>query len=250
MAKVSWYGEGGYNLAFVDFGYLSVASSYSRSSNKYVVKYPYKTNDTFIGSDFTYSGNTLKSGTVNTYTGYDEGRKSVTISGLALDAPAVAKAAKTKSILDDQKLLKTALSGADTFFGSSRSDAIQGFGGDDTIHGRGGADILAGGSGRDTFVFKSTTHSGTSVETADIILDFTSSDRIDLSAIDANTNASKNQAFTFIGAKDFTNKAGQLRYKMFGSESVVEGDVNGDGQADFSILFDDRISFKKDYFIL
>jgi Ca2+-binding RTX toxin-like protein len=250
MAKVTWTGAGGYNLAFVDFGYLSVASSYSKSSNKYVVKYPYKTSDTFTGSDFTYSGNSLKSGTVKTYTGYDEGRKSVTISGLTLKASDVTKVAKTKSITDDYSLLKKALSGADSFFGGSRSDAIDGFGGNDTIYGGRGADILKGGSGRDTFLYKSIKHSGTTIDTADIILDFTKNDRIDLSKIDANPRTSKNDVFSFIGSKDFTNKAGQLRYKAFSSETIVEGDVNSDGKADFSILFDDRIIMKKDYFIL
>jgi Ca2+-binding RTX toxin-like protein len=250
MAKVTWYGDDGYNLAFVDFGYLSVASSYSRSSSKYLVKYPYKTTDSFTGSDLTYSGNTLKSGTVKTYTGYDEGDKSITISGLKLSASSVMKAAKTKSILDDQKLLKTALSGDDAFFGGKGSDAIEGFGGNDYIYGGRGADILVGGNGRDTFDYNSIRDSGTSATTADIILDFRINDKIDLSSIDANTRASKNQAFKFIGLKDFTNKAGELRYTKFSSETVIEGDVNGDGQADFSILLDDRVTMTKDYFIL
>ncbi len=250
MAKVTWTGSEGFNLALVDFGYLSVASSYSKSSSKYVVKYPYKTSDTFTGSDFTYSGNALKSGTIKSYVGYDEGRKAVTVSGLSLSASAAAKVAKTSTITDDYALLKKALSGADSFFGGSGKDAIDGFGGNDMIYGGRGADILKGGSGRDTFVYKSIRDSGTTIETADIILDFTKSDRIDLSAIDASTRSSKNQAFSFIGSKDFTNKAGQLRSKAYSSETIVEGDVNGDGKADFSILFDDRIAMKKDYFIL
>lgn len=250
MAKVTWTGSQGYNLALIDFGYLSVASSYSRASSKYVVKYPYQTSDTFTGSGFTYSGNTLKGGTVTSYTGYDEGRKSAAISGLSLSASAVAKVAKTATITDDVALLTKALSGADSFFGGWGKDAIDGFGGNDTIYGGRGADILKGGSGRDAFVYKSTKDSGTTIETADLILDFTTSDRIDLSAIDASTKSSKNQAFSFIGSKAFTNKAGELRYKAFSSETIVEGDVNGDGKADFSILFDDRIVMKKEYFIL
>ena len=66
MAKITWTGDEGYNLALIDFGYLSVASSYQRSSSKYVVKYPYSTKDSFTGSGFTYSGNTLKSGAIKT----------------------------------------------------------------------------------------------------------------------------------------------------------------------------------------
>lgn len=213
-------------------------------------KYPYKTSDTFTGSDFTYSGNALKSGTIKSYVGIDEGKKAVAISGLSLSASAVAKVAKTSTITDNYALLKKALSGADSFFGGAGKDAIDGFGGNDTIYGGRGADILKGGSGRDTFVYKSVSDSGTTIDTADIILDFTKTDRIDLSKIDANTRSSKNQAFTFIGSKEFTNKAGELRSKAYSSETIVEGDVNGDGKADFSILFDDRIVMKKDYFIL
>jgi len=250
MATVNWYGDSGYNLALVDFGYLSVATGYARSSSTYTVKYPAGTKDVFSGSKLRYDGKYLESGTVKTFTGYDDGERTVKISGLALSASAVAKVTKTKSITDDQNLLERALSGDDRFFGGSGSDAIEGFGGDDEIDGGRGADILVGGSGRDTFIYDSVKDSGTSVDTADIILDFTSRDRIDLASIDANKNRSKNQAFDFIGTKKFSGDEGELRYVKFKSETVVEGDVNGDGVADFAILFDDAITFKDDYFIL
>ena len=77
----------------------------------------------------------------------------------------------------------------------------------------------------------------------DIITDFINgTDRIDLSAIDANTLAGGNNAFTFIGTGVFSGGgaagaagAGQLRYSFAGTDTLVEGDVNGDGTADFQI---------------
>ena len=74
----------------------------------------------------------------------------------------------------------------------------------------------------------------------DIITDFINgTDRIDLSAIDANTLAGGNNAFTFIGTGVFSGGgaagAGQLRYSFAGTDTLVEGDVDGDGTADFQI---------------
>jgi serralysin len=71
----------------------------------------------------------------------------------------------------------------------------------------------------------------------DHILDFTSNvDKIDLHLIDANTNVSGDQAFTFIGASAFDGHAGELRAVDSGLGYYnVEGDVNGDGIADFTI---------------
>lgn len=64
----------------------------------------------------------------------------------------------------------------------------------------------------------------------DTIFDFTSADRINLSSIDANTKVSGNQAFTFIGTRDFTGKAGELTY---------------DKMADFAIHLDDVLTLQK-----
>ena len=66
-------------------------------------------------------------------------------------------------------------------------------------------------------------------------------DRIDLSRIDANAFVDGDQAFSFIGAASFTaggaSSAGELRaYEVSAGVFQVEGDVNGDGVADLSIL--------------
>ena len=64
-------------------------------------------------------------------------------------------------------------------------------------------------------------------------------DRIDLFAIDANSTALGNNAFTFIGTGAFSGNgaagAGQLRYSFAGANTIVEGDVDGNGTADFQI---------------
>ena len=54
----------------------------------------------------------------------------------------------------------------------------------------------------------------------DVIYDFSSAqaDKIDISAIDARTAVSGNQAFTFIGAAEFSKKAGERRYLRKDSE--------------------------------
>jgi hypothetical protein len=54
--------------------------------------------------------------------------------------------------------------------------------------------------------------------------------------VDANSAAAGDQAFTFIGAAAFSNTAGQLRATQQGGSWLIEGDTNGDGVADLSIL--------------
>lgn len=65
-------------------------------------------------------------------------------------------------------------------------------------------------------------------------------DKVDLSAIDANTGVDGDQPFTRV-AGGFTGHAGELIFTGgFGDVSppVVAGDTDGDGLADFSIIFD------------
>ena len=66
----------------------------------------------------------------------------------------------------------------------------------------------------------------------DVVRDFhTRVDEIDLSAIDAETGSSGNNAFTFIGRDTFDGEAGQLRFKS----GILRGDVDGDGATDLMI---------------
>ena len=86
----------------------------------------------------------------------------------------------------------------------------------------------------------------------DLILDFSRAqgDKISLSAIDANSLAGNNQAFTFIGTAAFSNVAGQLRYETSGGVTTISGDVNGDGVADLQIQLSGSIALIASDFIL
>ncbi len=142
--------------------------------------------------------------------------------------------------------------GNDLLDGGRGNDVLDGGAGNDILDGGRGADDLTGGAGADTFVFESTSDSTVGSTGRDTIHDFsgTSGDRINLAAIDANTNASGNQAFTFIGTSGFTGKAGELNYSKQGADTYVYGDTNGDKKADFAIHLDDAVTLSKDYFLL
>ena len=72
--------------------------------------------------------------------------------------------------------------------------------------------------------------------TRDVVTDFSHDhDKIDLATIDARTTAAGDQAFKFIAQQAFHHKAGELHVVRTAGHSVVEGDGNGDGHADFQI---------------
>lgn len=139
---------------------------------------------------------------------------------------------------------------ADSLSGNSAANRLSSAAGNDKLYGAGGADQLYGGSGADTFIFKSYTDS--TLTARDVIYDFSRSqgDKIDLSAIDARSATSGNEAFAFIGEKAFSNKAGELRYVNYNGDTHLYGDVNGDGKADLAIRFDNTVEFVKGDFIL
>jgi len=120
--------------------------------------------------------------------------------------------------------------GSDTLLGRGGNDWLDGGADNDVLQGGVGRDILVGGTGKDLFVFKSLSESRGSL--SDTIKDFVRGhDRIDLRSIDANSHAGGNQSFSFIGKSAFAGKAGQLRF----ASGLLEGDVNGDGHADFQV---------------
>lgn len=132
-----------------------------------------------------------------------------------------------------------------TLTGSAAANSLTGGSAADLLTGGRGADLLAGGAGADVFVYLSSAEStGTTV---DAISDFQSGvDQIDLSAIDA-IRGGANDAFTFIGDAAFST-AGQLRYSAV--SGLVEGDVNGDGLADFQIALTSTPTLTASDFIL
>ncbi|MFO1105793.1 MAG: hypothetical protein U1E34_06805 [Amaricoccus sp.] len=142
--------------------------------------------------------------------------------------------------------------GKDRLAGGDGADILSGGGGADRLTGGKGADVLRGGSGADSFVFRSAKESGLTGAARDEILDFRHGqhDRIDLSAIDANSDASGNQHFDFIGSARFQGVSGEVRVVKDGGDLLVLGDVNGDRHSDFSILVADLGSLRADDFIL
>jgi len=132
----------------------------------------------------------------------------------------------------------TTLTGIASIGGGAGNDTIRGSAADDVIAGGNGADVLYGAGGRDIFDFNAA--SASPAKTPDRIGDFTSvEDVIDLAGIDASTKASGNQAFTFVGGASFSHVAGQLRVDSTDpAKTVVLGDVNGDGVADFAVILD------------
>ncbi|CAO3411561.1 calcium-binding protein [Azospirillum largimobile] len=131
-------------------------------------------------------------------------------------------------------------------------DVLLGGAGSDTLVGGYGADLMDGGAGADVFSIRNLNES--TLAAPDVIINFNGAvvaqqalqglasyatvgaegDRIDLSEIDAITGTTANDAFTFVGTAGFT-AAGQLRYQPSGAVTLIEGDVNGDGAADFRI---------------
>jgi Ca2+-binding RTX toxin-like protein len=117
------------------------------------------------------------------------------------------------------------------------ANTLNGDDGGDQLYGLGGRDVLTGGADADTFYYLALSDSGTKASTRDVITDFIpgSFDIIDLSAIDANGNAAGDPLFNFIGLTPFSGARGELRESFSKGETIISGDVNGDGKADFSI---------------
>ncbi|MCR6498839.1 calcium-binding protein [Shinella sp. CPCC 101442] len=123
--------------------------------------------------------------------------------------------------------------GVDVLYGDAGNDRLYGNSGNDRLYGGSGKDFLVGGSGADTFGFTRLSDSKVGSQ-RDVIDDFnpdSDGDRINLSVLDANINTSANNRFVFIGKDSFSGTAGELRY----SGTVISGDVDGDGIADFQI---------------
>lgn len=125
--------------------------------------------------------------------------------------------------------------GADLLNGGAGNDTLVGDWGNDTLVGDVGADIFWAGNGADVFVYNALADSTVANTGRDRINVFELGvDRIDLSALDAIADTEGNDAFSLVGS--FSHTAGELIARVVNTHTYLEGDVNGDGVADFSIM--------------
>ncbi len=144
-----------------------------------------------------------------------------------------------------------ATAGNDKLTGTAKNDTLNGLNGNDTLIGGSGADKLTGGLGKDTFKFSSINDSGITAVTRDKIMDFNhqENDKIDLSEIDSNAKTLGNQAFKFIGTKEFSaNATAQLRFDA--KNHILYGSTNADKTAEFSIELNGISKLVVDDFVL
>lgn len=240
----------------------------------------------FKGTNFKYQADgTPKSGTVTSYSFVSGFEKAFTITGFTTSIAKIVSLAQTGYSTDDKQFFTSLFKGNDVMNGGKQGDTINGGSGNDKLYGKGGidtlkgangndvldggdgmdtlyggkgndkligakgADTMIGGGGADTFVFRSGSDSN-QANGVDRIVDFSykAGDRIDLRTIDANTKASGNQPFKFIGTDEFHGKAGELRYER--DTGHVLGDRNGDGLVDFMLHIENTKVVKADFFFL
>ena len=148
---------------------------------------------------------------------------------------------------------------ADWLHGSSAAEALNGSSGADIYIGGGGADILqnSGDNAVDTFIYENIKDSGATKATRDTITGFEGAgvaggDVIDLSAIDTNTKLAGHQGFAWLDNNVAFHGTGvaELRTITEGADTIIQGDVNGDGKADFTIDVTGINAFSKEDFNL
>ena len=159
---------------------------------------------------------------------------------------------------DARSLIENAIggSGNDTILGNQVKNILTGNGGKDTLNGAvgndvlvggAGSDVLIGGRGSDGFVFKAVSDSPAGAS-CDVLkagggaaaFDLPgggSGDRIDLSAIDANSGLAGNQAFVFGGTG-----VGHLSCVNVGNVTEILGNTGGSSAAEFQLNIEDGAS--------
>lgn len=131
--------------------------------------------------------------------------------------------------------------GADALGGGSGADTLTGGAGADTLTGAAGADVLSGGAGDDVFRFASASDVvGDRIVASPGAVAFggagvAGGDRIDLSAIDADTGLAGHQSFVFGASQD----AGRLWAVDVGNVTHIRGSFDGDAAFDFDLAIND-----------
>ncbi len=130
----------------------------------------------------------------------------------------------------------TGNSGNNSLDGGAGDDVLKGGLGNDILIGGAGSDILVGGGGADTFKVTQASviqsHLGGSVE-VDTVNDLITAqgDKVDLSAIDADSVTAGDQAFHLVS--NFSHHAAEMTLTFSGGITLLSLDVDGDGSADY-----------------
>ncbi len=141
--------------------------------------------------------------------------------------------------------------GDDTIIGKGGDDMLRGQDGDDVLRGHYGSDILIGGAGDDAFVFRSIPESNwkspDEIRAGDGAIAFEGAgvdggDIIDIASLDADQTASGNQPFTF-----GSSERGGLWLTDVDGRTLVCGNTDGDGRAEFQLWIDDGAATASDY---
>nr|WP_272490884.1 tandem-95 repeat protein [Mesobacterium pallidum] len=128
--------------------------------------------------------------------------------------------------------------GNDTLFGAGGNDVIYGGGGQnriyggagsDTIYGTHGADTISGGADADTFRFNAAVLAEDTVH-GNTITDFSQAEG-DVILLNAGADT-----FAFVGSAGFSGSGPELRFEIDGTDTLVLGDLDGDGVTDFRLV--------------
>ncbi len=113
---------------------------------------------------------------------------------------------------------KVTIATVENAIGSDFADTLIGGAGANSLNGGKGADSLTGGAGKDIFVFDT-------IETGDVITDFTKGDKIDLTALDVR--------FKFVTAFNAADATAQLRFDA--ATNTLFGSIDAGNEAEFSV---------------
>jgi Ca2+-binding RTX toxin-like protein len=132
--------------------------------------------------------------------------------------------------------------------GNGSANTLTGNSGGNILNGGLGKDSLTGSNGVDKFIYKSIADSGVGSAARDVITDFRGSlgEKIDLSAIDAYSKTTGNQAFAFIGSSAFTGTKGEARF----SGGVLQMNTGTDKSADMEIALTGVTSLSSTFLVL
>jgi Ca2+-binding RTX toxin-like protein len=152
--------------------------------------------------------------------------------------------------------IKLGNTGNDTVTGTAGWDTLYGLAGNDTLIGGTGTDILSGGDGNDILIGgkgPDSLYGGADSDTfkylafieaqGDTIVDFSSTDRIDFSAIAASGRH-------FIGNAQFNGVIGEIRYEARSYSNLsndystrISIDIDGDAESDISFGVNGQFNF-------